>query len=201
MAAPKIVSDVEVVPVGSIECHPKNPNIGETEGIQGSMEESGLFWGVLLVQKRTKYVLVGNHRLKAARLSGMLDVPVQWADVDDERAMEILLSDNRWGQRARWDDAALLKELDTLPALNQRLLGFTPLDVELLREGLSSPDDDGDGSGGGGLSPAAEVRVQVGDYSFMVSRDRFDRWRSEVTTESGHSPDAVAEEIAARLHI
>lgn len=199
---PQIVSEVEIVPVGAIECHPRNPNQGEVEGIAGSMDESGLFWGVLLVQRSTGYVLIGNHRLKAARLTGMTEVPIQWVDCDDDRAMEILICDNQWAKRARWNDRLLLSELDRLPSLNSRLLGLKPLDVELLRQGLDDDDDSsGEGDSSGGGSPSAEVTVQVGDYSFTVSRERFDRWRGEVTTAAGHAADAVAEEIAARLHI
>jgi hypothetical protein len=200
---PRIVSEIVNVAVTAFECHPRNPNIGDTDGILGSMEATGIFYGSLLVQKRTGYVLIGNHRLKAARMAGMAEVPVQYVDCDDVRAMEILIGDNQWSHRARWDDAALLAELDALPSIDEAVLGFSTLDVELLRKAVVEPGEEGGGGAGegGGRAPTAEVRVQVGDVSFEISRERYDRWRGEATSEVGHANDALAELIAERLMI
>jgi DNA modification methylase len=112
-----INKDLELVPVGELKLHPRNPRRGDVGLIQESILANG-FYGVVVAQKSTGYVLAGNHRLKAAIEAGMEKVPVIWVDVDDERALRILLADNRTSDIAGYDDrqlAELLKELSALP--------------------------------------------------------------------------------------
>jgi DNA modification methylase len=137
-----INKDLELVPVGELKLHPRNPRRGDVGLIQESILANG-FYGAVVAQKSTGYVLAGNHRLKAAIEAGMEKVPVIWVDVDDERAVRILLADNRTSDIAGYDDrqlAELLKELNALP---DRLLG-TGYDSDaldaLLRE-LGEPDE------------------------------------------------------------
>lgn len=109
--------------------------------IRSSIEVNG-FYGAVLAQKSTRYILAGNHRFEAALAAGMTKIPVIWADVDDERALRILLADNRTTRLGRDDDealAALLSELDgTEPGLDGT--GFDGEDLQRLMSAIETPD-------------------------------------------------------------
>jgi hypothetical protein len=99
----------EMVEVRTLVTHPRNPNEGDYGAIQESVETNG-FWGALVVQRSTRYVLVGNHRLVVARDAGITHVPVLWVDVDDTQALRILTGDNRTA-RLGSDKTDLLTEI------------------------------------------------------------------------------------------
>jgi len=130
----------EMVPVGKLKLHPRNVNQGDLGRIDESVEENG-FYGALVVQKSTGHVLVGNHRLKAARAKKIKQVPVIYVDVDDDRAMRILLADNRTA-RLGYDDEAALKDVLTEMATTTGLQG-TGYDGDDLDELIAKLGDDG----------------------------------------------------------
>ena len=106
----------EYAPVGDLITHPDNPRRGDVDAVAASIAANG-FYGALVVQRSTHFVLAGNHRLRAARQLGMAEVPVIWVDVDDDRAKRILIADNRASDLATWDNQtliALLKSFDDL---------------------------------------------------------------------------------------
>lgn len=95
--------------------HPKNPRQGDVGAIHESIEANG-FYGAIVAQKGTGYILAGNHRYKAAVQSGAKQVPVIWLDVDEATATRVLLADNRTNDRASYDNAALAEILAELAA-------------------------------------------------------------------------------------
>lgn len=97
---------LELVPIGDLKPHPRNPRKGDTVAIAESIAHNG-FYGAVVAQRSTGYVLAGNHRLKAAADNGATHLPTFWLDVDDEHALRILLADNRTNDLAGYDDAAL----------------------------------------------------------------------------------------------
>lgn len=102
-----------LVNVGDIQPHPRNPRQGDIGAIVESIKANG-FYGACVVQRSTRYVLAGNHRLLAAIECGLRQVPVIWVDCNDEEALRILLVDNRSNDVAGYDDAklaALLSEI------------------------------------------------------------------------------------------
>ena len=104
MSAPKVA--YELVKVERLVPHPENPRRGNVDAVVESIRTNG-FYGALVVQRSTRHVLAGNHRLLAARQLGMDEDPVAWVDCDDERARRILVADNRSSDLAVWDDEAL----------------------------------------------------------------------------------------------
>lgn len=119
----------ELVPVADLEHHPRNPRIGNVDAIVESIRVNG-WYGALEAQKSTRHVLVGNHRLKAARQLGMEKVPVEWLDVDDDTAVRIMLADNRTSDLGVYDTdllADLLGQFDNADALAGS--GWAPNDV------------------------------------------------------------------------
>src|SRR4051812_3541184 len=98
-------------PVGDIRMHPRNARQGDIGAICLSIEHNG-FFGACVVQESTRYILVGNHRYQAAVHSGASTIPVIFVDVDDERALKILLADNRTNDLASYNDPALADLLE-----------------------------------------------------------------------------------------
>jgi ParB-like chromosome segregation protein Spo0J len=144
----------KLVPVGSVSPHPRNVNQGDLGAILQSIERNG-FFGALVVQKSTGHVLVGNHRLAAAREMGMEKVPAFFVDVSDEEALRILLADNRTARLGLDDDAALAAVLQEL-AQGDGLegTGYDGDDLDDLLKRLGQDEDDfiqrqRDGDGGG----------------------------------------------------
>jgi DNA modification methylase len=112
--APKVVNDgYELVAVKKLKFHPENPNKGKVEAIEESIGENG-FFGAVLVQRSSGRILGGEHTVKAAKKSGLEKVPVIWLDVDDARALKILLAANRTRDLAKTDDDMLTTILKTV---------------------------------------------------------------------------------------
>lgn len=105
----EINQEYELVTLDRLTKHPRNPNQGDVGAIIGSIEANG-WYGAVIAQLSTGHILAGNHRYEAARQSGIAEVPVIWLDVDDERAMRIMLADNRT-TRLGVDDEQVLAEI------------------------------------------------------------------------------------------
>jgi ParB-like chromosome segregation protein Spo0J len=101
---------IETVPIGALKHHPKNPRKGDVKSITESIEHNG-FYGVVVAQKSTGYVLAGNHRMMAAKAAGLDSLPVAYVDVDDATALKILLADNRTNDLATYDNKELAELL------------------------------------------------------------------------------------------
>jgi ParB-like chromosome segregation protein Spo0J len=99
----------ELVPIDRVYPHPQNVNQGDQGAIFESITENG-FFGSVVVQQSTGRILAGTHRWKAAKDAGATEIPATYVDVDDERALRIMLADNRTA-RLGMDDPAALAEL------------------------------------------------------------------------------------------
>jgi ParB-like chromosome segregation protein Spo0J len=103
---PVINESYELVATDRLQPHPRNVNRGDLVAIGGSIAENG-FYGAVVAQKSTGHILAGNHRYDAAKAAGIAEVPVTWVDVDDDRALRILLADNRTTRLGHDDQEAL----------------------------------------------------------------------------------------------
>lgn len=118
----------DLVPVGDIKTHPRNPRRGDLAAVSESIRVNG-FYGACVVNRRTKRILAGNHRYIAARDLGYTEVPVVWVDVGEPEEMRILAADNRTSDLGGYDDAVLAS---LLSALNE--------DVGLIGTGYQEDD-------------------------------------------------------------
>lgn len=96
--------------------HPDNPKRGDVDAIKESMEING-FFGAVVAQKSTGYVLAGNHTFRTAAAEGVDRIPVLWIDVDDDAALRILLADNKIAELGFMDEEALDAALSKLDGL------------------------------------------------------------------------------------
>lgn len=119
----KLLSDtLETVEIASLVHHPRNPRQGDVGAVVESIKANG-FYGAVVVQRSTGHILIGNHRVKAAKAVGLTRVPVLYVDVDDDRALRILLSENRTNDLSSWDQAGLSSLLTDLHMTPQALTG------------------------------------------------------------------------------
>jgi len=123
-----------IADLSELEEHPDNPRQGDVGAITESIKANG-WYGALTVQKSTGRILGGNHRKKALQALGITRVPIIERDVDDERALTILLGDNRMSDLASYDEVKLL-ELLSREAEAGRLAGtgYDGDDVDDLRK-------------------------------------------------------------------
>lgn len=113
----RIEQTYDVVPIGELTEHPMNPRRGDEAAIAESMDASG-FYGAVVAQESTGFILAGNHRYRVAVQRGAAEIPVIWKSVDDEAALRIILADNRTADAGSYDDDQLQAVLDALPDLS-----------------------------------------------------------------------------------
>lgn len=111
-----------LVPIGDISPHPRNARQGDLGAIIESIRANG-FYGHCVVQRSTGHILVGNHRWMAAAEAGLTEVPVTYVEVDDDRALRILLADNRTNDLSAYNDSDLAEILTGLTATDLGLEG------------------------------------------------------------------------------
>lgn len=98
------------VAIDSIKPHPENPRQGDVGAIAQSIDKHG-FYGEVLVQRSTGFIIAGSHRWKALKAKGAKKAPAAIADLDDDEAKAIMLDDNRANDLATYDDTVLTKLL------------------------------------------------------------------------------------------
>lgn len=149
MPEPTIINqETKLVSVEDITTHPQNPNRAEISRIVESIEENG-FYGTIIVQRSTGYIVKGNHTYRAAVAAGLSEVPVTYLDIDDDRAVRIMIADNRIAEFGERDEdvlAELLKGLDGLEGTGYSEEEFADLLAEL-----------GEGGGGGAGDPIEDT--------------------------------------------
>lgn len=131
-------------PVDDLNPYDGNPRRGDVEALIESLTAHGQY-APIVVNRRGRQILCGNHLFAAARQLGWSHVAVSWVDVDDETAARIVLVDNRTSDLAGYDREALAAILDSLPSLEGTGYDQAAVD-ELLasvapRPELTDPDD------------------------------------------------------------
>ena len=168
--------------------HPANPRQGDVGAIHQSIEANG-FYGAVIVQKSTGYVLAGNHRMQAAAHAGATSLPVIEVDVDDATATRILLADNRTNDLSTYDQdalAALLTQLAKAGELDGS--GYDGDDVDALLLSLETPTLDELAE----QFPNREDGSLDPQVSFRVPAQVWAAWRAHVDTHSGDEVQALS---------
>lgn len=161
------LGDVETVSVTEILNHPYNPREGDIGSIIESLSTMGQYRPII-VNKRTKHVVSGNHTLKAAVQLGWEKIAVHWVDVDDEEEIKILIVDNRTSDLATYDSGELNK---LLTSTTIKGTGFSAEDVsEILSGGRTKP----------GHNPIGRSNIRVGEHSMRVHTEDLNTWANTV---------------------
>lgn len=111
----------EEVDIDRLVEFPGNPNIGDEEIVNESMEQNG-WYGVVVTREMPGtadlQILGGHTRRRVARERGAKTVPaVILEGVDDITALRILLGDNETAKRGRYDSKKLADRIRELPDL------------------------------------------------------------------------------------
>ena len=90
----------------------------------------------IVVNRRNRQVLAGNHTLRAAKALGWETIDVVFVDVDDEMASKINAVDNRTNDLATYDPVLLGKQLANMKTLKGT--GYSADDVRVLVKTVDS---------------------------------------------------------------
>lgn len=93
-------------PLRQLRPYPGNPKDHDQGAISESVDALG-FFGAILAQEGTRYVLAGHGRLADLRRRGVATGPVLWVECSSAEAGAIVLADNRVSERGGWNDQAL----------------------------------------------------------------------------------------------
>jgi len=126
----------------------RNPrrNDNAVEQVAHSITRFG-FGSPILARSSDRVIIGGHTRYKAAQRLGLDKVPVRFLDLDPAEAAALALADNKLGELAEWDDAAVAQILGELEAQGAPIdgLGWDDEELrELLGDGLEAapPSDD-----------------------------------------------------------
>lgn len=112
--APKVTMPAaKPVLIDEFKKHPDNPRRGDVPKLRELIRENG--WvGVVYRQASTGYVLSGWHSSRAALEEGYTKLPTITLDVDDRRALKLLVSLNRGHEVGHSDEGDLSRVLRLL---------------------------------------------------------------------------------------
>ncbi len=167
-----VTEGAELVPVERLHPHPRNARRGNLDAIRRSIRAHG-FWGAITARPDGT-ILVGAHRFKVAVEEGYSELPVLWADVDDDTALAMVLDDNRSSDLGGYDDEALLDLLHDAGSRGLEVLYSESDLLDLMRStGRAEREASSFLDGLEDETPAeAQIKVGHGDWvqaSFVIS--------------------------------
>jgi len=184
--------NIQSVSISSLTAYPTNPRRGDTDAIASSLTAHGQYRPIV-VQASTKFVLAGNHTLKAAKKLGWKKIKAVLVDVDDDTAKKIVLADNRLTDLAGYNEPLLKSLLQALPELDGT--GFTESEVETLDRLISG--DQKESVGGSSLKDDPEVKIAA--WKFTVEQEAYDAWKEQLYDEFGKTKSKANSGIKERL--
>lgn len=117
--------DIVNIKTSDLQEYANNPrnNDGAVEAVAESIKQFG--FKVPIIVDRDGVIVAGHTRKKAAELLGLASVPCVVADdLTPEQIKAFRLADNKTGDLAEWDFAALEKELTELTAFDVDMSAF-----------------------------------------------------------------------------
>jgi ParB-like chromosome segregation protein Spo0J len=170
----------ETVPITRLRLHPRNPRSGDLAALRESLDAHG-FFGAIIAQKSTGFILVGNHRFRAACQRNAESLPVLWIDCDEDTALRILLADNRVSDRAQYDNDGLAEILQQLSQETGTLLGtgYSESDLSELLAELDSLDTKSESADDQTHELIERVQIVIDCDSEDQQRDLLERFSRE----------------------
>jgi len=139
---------IELKNIDSLVPYWRNPRHNEeaVEALKNSIRRYG--YNVPIVIDKNDVIITGHARYKALKQLGYKQVKCVIADMDEEKAREYRLVDNKVAEYSKWDMEALKVEVRGIDEADVlKGLGFTEREIEnMLRdtigEGVFQYDDD-----------------------------------------------------------
>lgn len=171
----------EIVEVGKLIQHPKNPNTHPQKQIEMLARNiSELGWRApITVSKRSGYIVRGHGRLMAAKLNGNEHVPVDYQEYADEASeLADLIADNRLSELSVIDDDALRSALDDLKDMDIDFL-LSGYDEEADFDGLIDSFEDDTYTKKINI-PQYEITGECPDISELVKQEKSDDLKAAI---------------------
>ena len=195
----------KLVPVGDLIPNPRNPN-SHTEDQLNRLAEilKAQGWRApIVVSNQSGFIVAGHGRLEAAKIAGLLKVPVSYQDFTNEaQEWTHLIADNRIAELSEMDNPKLkdlLEELDT-GDLDMALTGFSEREVGSLMTQVFQGDDLG-------LDPTDKLDVfrntAVRQIVLVFPTAEFEAIMAlveNIRVTGGHDTNTEAIEAAIRAH-
>lgn len=110
--------------IGRLRPYENNPrdNTGAIEPVAESIRTFGFLQPI--VADSDGVIIAGHTRYEAAQLLGLKQVPVVYADLDEEAAAAYRLADNKTAEMSKWDASLLADELEAIEEINMGAFGF-----------------------------------------------------------------------------
>ena len=115
----------DACPIASLLPHPDNDNVGDLDAIEESIRSKGQYKSII-VQASTRHICAGNHTWQAMQRLSAETISVDFVDVPDDVALEILLADNATARHAT-------TTADATAAILAKLRSMRPAGVDVLR--------------------------------------------------------------------
>jgi ParB family chromosome partitioning protein len=119
------------MPIGDLVENPNNPRVGDPAAVARSLDRFGQRYPIVYRTqspkpraRKQKVVIIGNHRLLAARdeLGWDSIAAIDADDLSPDEARALALADNRTSDLAQYDAQALAKELEELMEIDESLV-------------------------------------------------------------------------------
>lgn len=153
----------EWVPRTSLRPWGRNPRKNTAAVARVAEAIKTLGWGAPIVARaEDRTVIAGHTRLKAAELLGLDEVPVRFVDVTQREAELMALADNRLGEIAEWDDAALLGVLSDYSLDDAALAGWDSAELDKMAAEIAGATGVNDPAPDPQTDRAEELRLKWG---------------------------------------
>lgn len=105
--------EVVTLPIAEIIPYENNPRRIPEEAVLAVKESIQRYGYVqpIALQKSTRQIVVGHTRFQALQQLGVAEIQCYLLDIDDAKAREYRLVDNRTNELTEWDHASLVLEL------------------------------------------------------------------------------------------
>jgi hypothetical protein len=156
------ILETQELPIDSVEPFYRNAREGDIGAICESLSMLGQFRPIV-VNRRTREILVGNHTWAAAKALNWKTIAVSWVDVDEETATRIVLVDNRATDLATYDEALLRQTMIDTGDLQGT--GWDYEDMNDLFSGMETR-----------AKATKRVKLKVGPYLVPVESEALMEW-------------------------
>jgi len=133
-----LFNQVDLVDIDTIKTYEKNPRKGNVRAIAESLATNKQYRPIV-VQKKGRKILAGNHTHQAAKSLGWQQIAVVFVDVDDKQARRIVLADNRTNDLAEYDNEVLMDLLADLGTPEGT--GYSVSDMNAIVQGVMDSAD------------------------------------------------------------
>jgi ParB-like chromosome segregation protein Spo0J len=155
------IIETQELPIDSVEPFYRNAREGDIGAICESLSTLGQFRPIV-VNRRTREILVGNHTWAAAKALKWKTIAVSWVDVDEETATRIVLVDNRSTDLATYDEALLRQ---TMINTDLQGTGWDHEDMNDLFSGMETR-----------AKATKRTKLKVGQYLVPVESETLLEW-------------------------